>query len=342
MIQRKCTEFIQKIPKAELHLHIEGTMEPTMLEALAVRNDVILPASIFNSSGKGYRFHDLNSFLDTYFATTQVLCIENDFYDITLAYLKKVHEQGVVHVEIFFDLQSYIGRINDPACIINGMHRALLYANTHFQMSGGLIMCFLRNLSEQDADKALDLIIPFKDKILGVGLAAYEKNNPAAKFKNVFARAREYGFHCVAHAGEVGSAQDIWGAMDVLKAERIDHAIACVTDPALMSELVARQLPLTVCPLSNVRLHGSSSIEHHPIRQMFDAGLMVTINSDDPAFFGGYIAENYLALVEHLRFSCAEIVILAQNSIKASFMDSSRKKACLDMVDTYAQGHTCR
>ena len=337
-----CKRFITNLPKAELHVHIEGTMEPSQLRVFAERNKIAVPAGVLDASGQRYLFSDLASFLKAYLQATTVLQTEQDFYDLTFAYLKKVAQQGVLHTEIFFDLQSYLPRKVAPATIINGMHRALVDGKKQLGISGFLIMCFLRNLSEEDAFKALGLLDGFRDKVIGVGLAAVEEGNPPMKFTPVFAKAVALGFRTVAHVGEGSHAVDFFHqAITQLGVERIDHGIACMSDAQLVRELAKKRIPLTVCPLSNVALGLYKKLEDHPLDEMFDAELMVTINSDDPAFFGGYILENYLAVADALDFSCSDLVVCARNSFTASFLSAAEKARCLAELDDYVEQHDC-
>lgn len=335
-------EFIKKLPKAELHVHIEGTMEPEQLMFFAYRNGIALPYGSLEDARRAYAFSDFASFCDAYIQATTVLQTEQDFYDLACAYLKKADEQGVVHAEIFFDLQTYIPRNIAPDIIINGLHRALIDANKAFGISGGLIMCFLRHLSQEDALKALELSLPFKDKIMAVGLACQEEGNPPLKFEKAFAKARRYGYHVVAHEGEFIST-GLKDAIDSIKVDRLDHGIHVIKDPSLMKKLLDRKTPLTVCPLSNVVLKLIDDIKNHPLKEMLDAGLLVTINSDDPAFFGGYIAENYYAAYKDIHLSLDDLVVCAYNSINGSFADQALKNKYFtqlnDFVINFKQKH---
>jgi adenosine deaminase len=327
-------EFIRKLPKAELHVHLEGTMEPEQLMVFAKRNGIQLPYNSIEEARKAYVFSDFESFCDAYIQATKVLCTEQDFYDLAFAYLKKAAEQGVVHAEIFFDLQTYMPRNISPGLIINGLHRALTDAHKAFGISGGLIMCFLRHLSQEDALKALALSFPFKDKIIGVGLACQEEGNPPSKFEKAFAKARSYGYHIVAHEGEF-IASGLKEAIDLIKVERLDHGIHVMKDPSLIQKLIDRKIPLTVCPLSNVVLKLVDSIKNHPLKDMLETGLLVTINSDDPAFFGGYIAENYYAAYKEIHLSLDDLVTCAYNSIEASFIDQALKQAYINQLNEF-------
>lgn len=337
-----CLNFIAALPKAELHVHLEGTVSPDQYLLLARRNGISIPySSVDEVKNSLYAFCDLPSFLSKYKQVMEVLCTEQDFYDLTFAYLRKAHAQGILHSEIFFDLQSYMPRGIGPSVIIGGMHRAFVDAQEQFGISASMIMCIMRNLSEEDAYKALALLDQFKDKVIGIGLANLEKDNPPSKFEYVFALARQKGYHLVAHAGEECGPDYIRDAIIALHVERIDHGISCMRDVALVTTLALTQLPLTVCPLSNVVLGYAASLNTHPIKAMFDAGLLVTINSDDPAFFGGYCAENYVAVAQDLSFSCRDLVLCAANSIKASFCDDVTKQKYLSQLEYYASGHSC-
>ena len=337
-----CQDFIMSLPKAELHIHLEGTLSPEQYLFFAQRNNIHVPYSNVDEVKKDlYSFSDLSSFIAAYKKVSQVLCTEADFYDLTFAYLKKAHSQGVLHTEIFFDFQCSSYRGIAPSALINGMHQAYVDALAQFNITASSILSILRDSSEEDAFKAYDLLRIYKDNIVGIGLASIEKGNPPSKFERVFARAREDGYHLTAHAGEEVGSDYIRQAITQLHVERIDHGISCMRDPLLVHTLAATQLPLTVCPLSNVALGNVSSLETHPIRAMFDAGLMVTINSDDPAFFDGYIADNYIALGQSSIFSCAELVTCARNSFLASFCSIEAKKRYLAQLDEYCYQHEC-
>ncbi len=340
MVHPACKDFITKLPKAELHVHIEGTMEPSMLLAFARRNNVNVPSGILDASGN-YSFSGFNQFIDTYFLATQVLCTQQDFYELTLAYLKKVADQGVVRTEIFFELQSYLLRNIGPDIIIGGMHQAFVEGKRLYNIDGAMILCFLRHLSEESAFEALALLDDYRDKVIGVGLAAYELNNPPSKFERVFAKARLQGYHVVAHAGEL-SVETIQQSIHQLACERIDHGVTCLQDKALVNTLLQRKIPLTLCPLSNIVLKIFNTIQEHPLKKLFDTGLVVTINSDDPAFFGGYIAENYLVAAEELGFFCKDLVLCARNSLVASFADEKIKKNYLEQLSKYVAAHCCK
>ena len=337
-----CLNFISLLPKAELHIHLEGTLTPEQYLFFAQRNNISIPYSNSEEIKQAlYTFFDLPSFISVYKKAIEVLCTEQDFYDLTLNYLRKAHAQGVLHSEIFFDLQTYIPRGIEPSIIINAIHRAFVDAREQMGISAAMIMCIMRDLSEEDALHILEVLDEFKDKVIGIGLASVEKDNPPTKFEHVFTAARQKGYHVVAHAGEECGPDYIRDAIIALHIERIDHGIACMRDPLLVTTLAITQLPLTVCPLSNVALGYATSLATHPIKAMFDAGLMVTINSDDPAFFGGYCADNYVAVAQNASFSCKDLVVCASNSIKASFCDDAMKQKYLSQLEYYASEHVC-
>lgn len=312
------------MPKAELHVHIEGTLEPEMVFELARRNEVTLPYSSVEELRARYAFTDLQSFLDIYYANMAVLCTEQDFHDVAAAYLRESARQGVRHAEIFFDPQAHLSRGVPISAMINGLSAALDEA-ARDGLSSGLILCFLREESAESATETLRLAEPFLDRIVGVGLDSAEVGNPPSKFVEVFRQARELGLHVVAHAGEEGPAAYVWQALDLLGVERIDHGIRALDDPDLMSRLRHEQIPLTVCPLSNVRLGSFSEISRHTVPTLVEEGLMVTVHSDDPAYFGGYIGDNFAAIRDHLGFSDDRLHQLAANSFDASFLDEHRK-----------------
>ena len=324
--------LLRAMPKAELHLHIEGSLEPELIFALSQRNRVAIPYADVESLRRAYVFDNLQSFLDVYHAGTTVLRSEQDFYDMTRAYLARAHADNVVHAEIFFDTQTHTGHGTDTAVVINGLHRACVDAAAEFGMSASLIFCFLRHLSEEDAFEALEKALPLRDKILGIGLASGEVGHPPEKFARVFARCRELGFRLVAHAGEEGPPAYIWSALDVLKVERIDHGVQSVKDPALMARLAHDRIPLTVCPLSNVMLRVFPTLAQHNLGQLLDAGIVATVNSDDPAYFGGYINENFTQTFAALGLSAQQAWQVAANSFNASFLDASVRHKYLDRL----------
>jgi adenosine deaminase len=326
-------QLIETCPKAELHIHIEGSLEPEMIFALAKRNQVSLPYASVESLKAAYAFEDLQSFLDIYYAGASVLLKHQDFYDMAYAYLKKAHAQGVVHAEIFFDPQTHTARGVAMQVVIEGLSRALVDAGRDFKISANLILCFLRHLDEDSALQTLQEALPYRQHFIGVGLDSSEIGHPPEKFKNVFEKARALGLHCVAHAGEEAPPAYIWSALQTLYAQRIDHGVQAMKDPALMDYLARTRTPLTVCPVSNVRLCVFAQMEDHPIKKMLDLGLCVMINSDDPAYFGGYINENYLQVAQSLSLSPADIEQLAKCSFEASFMPEALKRHWLAEVD---------
>ena len=312
-------EFINRLPKAELHLHIEGTLEPELMLRLAARNGLSTRYRTVDELRSAYQFTDLQSFLDIYYEGAAVLRTEEDFFDMALAYFRKAAEQNVRHAEIFFDPQTHTARGIPFETVIKGLHHAQENAASELNVTSKLILCFLRHLDESDALKTLDEALPFQEWVVAVGLDSSERGHPPSKFERVFARARDAGLRAVAHAGEEGPPQYIWEALDLLGAERIDHGVRCLEDSRLVDRLVAEQIPLTVCPLSNVKLAVFPDIRSHNLRQMLDRGLKVTINSDDPAYFGGYVNENYLAVAGALKLSESDLQQLARNSFDASF-----------------------
>ncbi len=331
-------QFIRALPKAELHLHIEGTLEPELMFELAKRNQIELPFESVSEVKKAYNFSNLQSFLDLYYQGTQVLQQEQDFYDLTWAYLQKAASQNVRHTEIFFDPQSHTERGISFETIHAGIYRALQKARSELGLSSQLILCFLRHLSAEQAMATLTEALPYKDTIVAVGLDSSEQGNPPAKFKAVFERAIAENFLTVAHAGEEGPPEYIWQALKLLHVSRIDHGVRSSEDADLLDYLIERQIPLTVCPLSNVKLKVFDSIEQHNLKKLLNLGLCVTVNSDDPAYFGGYIAENYQAAADALKLSREEIYQLAKNSFRASFLASEAKDALIVELDSFV-GH---
>ncbi len=327
--------LLQRMPKAELHMHIEGSLEPELIFALAERNGVRLDYASVEDLRRAYAFTDLQSFLDIYYAGASVLLQEQDFYDMTWAYLQRAHADNVRHTELFFDPQTHTERGVAFGTVINGIYRALQDANAQWGGSGALIMCFLRHLSEDDAFATLDLALPYRDKFIGVGLDSSERGHPPEKFARVFARCKELGLHLVAHAGEEGPPEYIRTALDLLKVERIDHGVRCLEDAALTQRLAREQVPLTVCPLSNVKLRVFDRAADHNLAQLLDAGLMVTVNSDDPAYFGGYVNENFLQMFEALPLDRNHAQRLAHNGFAAAFLDRATKQKYLDEVDAF-------
>jgi adenosine deaminase len=332
--------FIQGMPKAELHIHIEGSLEPEMMFEIAERNGVALWYASVEEAHRAYNFSDLQSFLDLYYEGMRVLVHEQDFYDLTWAYLQRVSSQNVRHAEIFFDPQAHTDRGVPFETVITGIHRALVEAEQQLDISSELIMCFLRHLSAEEAMETLLGSLPFREWIVGVGLDSSELGHPPEDFKVVFDEARKHGLLTVAHAGEEGPPEYIWQALDALKVSRIDHGVRCVEDPKLVERLREEQIPLTVCPLSNVKLRVFDSIQDHHLKQMLDLGLCVTVNSDDPAYFGGYVDENFHAAQAGLHLSRDDIHRLVKNSFQASFLDKETKQRLLEELDDYLAAHS--
>ena len=331
--------LLQAMPKAELHLHIEGTLEPELIFALARRNGLGLPYPDIDSLRRAYAFKDLQSFLDLYYAGAAVLQREEDFYDMGMAYFRRAAADNVVHAEIFFDPQTHTVRGVEFGTVIAGLDRARRDARDTLGVSSELIMCFLRHLPQESAFETLAAALPYRDRILGVGLDSGEVGNPPEKFAEVFQRCRELGWHAVAHAGEEGPASYIWSALHDLKAERIDHGVRCLDDPRLVAHLAEHRIPLTVCPLSNIMLKVYPSMERHTLAQLLEAGLCVTVNSDDPAYFGGYVNRNYLACFEALpELGARDAYRLARNSLDASFAPETDKQAWRKKLDATFAG----
>ena len=325
--------FINQIPKAELHVHIEGTLEPELIFRLSKRNKIKLNYSSIDELKSAYKFQNLQSFLNIYYEGSKVLLNKEDFYDLTIAYIEKLKAQNVCHVEVFFDPQAHTQRGVKFENIISGIYNALISGKEKHGISFGIIMCFLRHLSPHSAMETLEEAIPFKEKIIGVGLDSSETGNPSSKFSKVFERARSLGFLPVAHAGEEGPPEYIWEALNDLKVLRIDHGIRCLEDEKLTDELLKRQIPLTVCPFSNVRLGVFNSMKEHSIKKMLDLGLNVSVNSDDPAYFGGYVNENLLAVQKAFNLTKKEILTLAKNSITGSFLSLSEKEKIIKIIE---------
>lgn len=322
-------ELARAIPKAELHIHIEGSLEPELIFELARRNGVALSYPSVDALRSAYAFTDLQSFLDIYYAGASVLLKAQDFHDMAWAYFRRASADKVIHAELFFDPQTHTARGVDIGTVISGLSSACERAQAELGISSSLILCFLRHLSEEAAFATLEEALPFREHFIGVGLDSSELGHPPEKFERVFARCRELGLRVVAHAGEEGPPEYMWQAIDLLKVERIDHGVASVQDPLLMAELAHTRLPLTVCPLSNLRLCVVDDLKDHPLKKMLDAGLCVTINSDDPAYFGGYMNENWAQTVQALRLSNDDVVALARNSFEASFISPERRAECL-------------
>ena len=326
---------LQQMPKAELHIHIEGSLEPELIFALGQRNRVSLAYASVEDLRQAYAFTDLQSFLDIYYAGASVLLTEQDFYDMTWAYLKRAHADNVRHAEIFFDPQTHTERGVAFGTVINGIHRALKDAQKQWDKSAALIMCFLRHLSEEEAFATLELALPYRDKFIGVGLDSSERGHPPEKFARVFARCKDFGLRLVAHAGEEGPPEYIRTALDVLKVERIDHGVRCLEDTALTQRLARERMPLTVCPLSNIKLRVFDKLSDHNMLRLLEAGLTVTVNSDDPAYFGGYMNDNFVQMFEALPLEKNHAYQLARNSFAASFLDGPTKQKYLDEVDAF-------
>jgi adenosine deaminase len=329
--------FIRGLPKAELHLHLEGTLEPELALRLARKHGVVLPYGTVEELRRSYQFTNLQSFLDVYLAGAGVLRDEEDFYALTAAYLRKSRDQGVVHVEVFFDPQTHTDRGIAFVTVLNGINRALTEAEREYGITHRLIMCFLRHLSAEEAMQTLNEALPHKAVIAAIGLDSTETGHPPSKYSAVFERARREGFLAVAHAGEEGPASNVRDALDVLKVQRIDHGVRSEEDAALVDRLARERIPLTMCPLSNVKLKVFRSVGDHNIRRLLQRGLCVTINSDDPAYFGGYLNENYLAVHRELGMSAQELAQLARNSFEASFLAPSQKQHWLQAIDDYMQ-----
>ncbi|GAA4655836.1 adenosine deaminase [Massilia kyonggiensis] len=331
MLNEQLRHMLLAMPKAELHIHIEGSLEPELIFELAQRNGVSLPYASVEALRQAYAFTDLQSFLDIYYAGASVLLTEQDFYDMTMAYLRRAAADNVRHAEIFFDPQTHTARGVPFQTVIDGIWRACQDG----PISATLIMCFLRHLSEEEAIATLEEALPFRDKIIGVGLDSSEVGHPPEKFARVFERARNLGLHLVAHAGEEGPPAYIESALDVLNVERIDHGVRCLEDADLTARLVREQMALTVCPLSNIKLRVFDVMGESNLRRLLDEGLAATVNSDDPAYFGGYINDNYLAAFDALPLDVNHARTLAKNSFAAAFLEPERKRAYLAEVDAF-------
>ena len=328
-------KLIKGIPKAELHLHIEGSLEPELMFELAERNGVELPYSSVEEVRQAYQFSDLQSFLDIYYAGAGVLQQTEDFYDLTWAYLERMHSEHVRHVEIFFDPQTHTDRGISINTVITGIYNALDDAREQFGITSFLILCFLRHLSEESALATLEAALPFRDWIEGIGLDSSEVGFPPENFERAFARAAENGLRKVAHAGEEGPPEYIWQALDLLGVSRIDHGVRCTEDQKLVQRLVQEQMPLTVCPLSNIKLRVFDKMEDHNLKKMLDQGIRVTINSDDPAYFGGYMIDNFLATQKGLNLSEQDIVEIAKNGFRSSFLPQDIIESHLQSIDQF-------
>ena len=326
-------EFIKKAPKAELHLHIEGTLEPEHMFELAKRNNVSIPYNNVEEVKSAYNFKNLDSFLNIYYQGSKVLIHEKDFFDLTWAYILKCKENNIVHTEIFFDPQTHLDRGISFDIVINGISKALDKANLEFGLTSKIIMCFLRHLDEESGFKVLDQALRYKNKIVGVGLDSSELGNPPKKFEKLFQKARDEGFLTVAHAGEEGPPEYIWDSINLLKVKRIDHGVQSLKDEKLVDLLIKEQIPLTVCPLSNIKLCVFDKIENHNLKKMLNKGLQVMVNSDDPAYFGGYLNKNLTETQLALDLSLEEIKTLIINSFKSSFLKDDKKKEWIDKIN---------
>jgi adenosine deaminase len=322
-------DLIDRLPKSELHIHIEGSLEPELLFALARRNGVRLAHDSIESLRRAYRFDRLQDFLDLYYEGMSVLRTEEDFYDLARAYLGRAHAENIRYVEMFFDPQAHTARGIPYSAVIDGLHRAILEAAVERGVTARLIMCFLRHLDEADAERTLDAALAHRDKFIGVGLDSTELGNPPGKFKRVFRRARDAGLLLVAHAGEEGPPHYVWEAIDELGVDRIDHGNRSMEDAALVARLARDRIPLTLCPLSNLRLRVVAELGGHPLKRMMEKGLVVTVNSDDPAYFGGYLSQNYRAISKALGLGRDEIATIIRNGWIASFMAKAEKEAAL-------------
>ncbi len=332
-------ELIRRLPKAELHMHIEGSLEPELLFALAERNGIALPHADVDALRSQYEFNNLQSFLDIYYQGVDVLRQAQDFYDLAWAYFARAHADGVVHAEIFFDPQSHTDRGVDLDVVIEGLHAACTEAQARWGISSHLIACFLRHLPESAALDLYPELLRHRERVVGIGLDSSEMGHPPEKFQRLFARAAADGFKRVAHAGEEGPAAYVRQALDLLQVDRIDHGNRALEDPELTAELARRRVPLTVCPLSNLKLCVVDALENHPLRRMLEAGLMVTVNSDDPAYFGGYVNDNFRRLSAALNLRHDELVTLARHSIEASFMPADEMRRHLRAIDALAETH---
>ncbi|UXI68673.1 adenosine deaminase [Tahibacter amnicola] len=335
MLSDRLADFLRGMPKAELHIHIEGSLEPELIFQMAQRNGVSLPYASVEALRAAYAFTNLQSFLDIYYAGASVLLTEVDFFDMAWAYFLRARADNVIHAELFFDPQTHTMRGVPFAVVINGLHRAVERARQELGIRASLILCFLRHLSEDEALATLEEAKPYIGRFIGVGLDSGELGNPPEKFARVFAEARRLGLRIVAHAGEEGPPAYIWGALDVLGAERIDHGVQALKDPALVERLVREHIPLTVCPLSNIKLCVFPTLAQHNLRELLDRGLVATINSDDPAYFGGYINQNYLETFQALQLNLGHARRLAENSFVASFASAEEKCRDLERLVAY-------
>ena len=327
---QEISSFIARLPKAELHVHIEGTFEPELMFEIGARNNVALPYRSVGELRAAYDFKNLQEFLDIYYAGTSVLLRDQDFFDLTWAYCQRAAEQNVKHAEIFFDPQAHTDRGIPFETVLDGIDQALTDARSKLGLSSRIILCFLRHLPATAANRTLDAAVDHRDRIVGVGLDSSEQGYPPDLFEEVFEKALRMGFKTVAHAGEEGPPEYVWGALDKLKVARIDHGNRAMEDEALIERLVAERIPLTVCPLSNLKLRVVTDMRQHPLRNMMRRGLLVTVNSDDPAYFGGYVNENFAAVQDALELENAELAQLARNSFEAAFLSGSEQQTFLD------------
>lgn len=325
----------RRIPKAELHLHIEGSLEPELMFRLAQRNGLSLPYADVEAVRAAYAFSNLQSFLDIYYAGASVLVEEADFYDLAWAYFQRAHADHVVHAELFFDLQTHTARGIPIERVILGLKRACDDAHAHWGISSHLILCFLRHLSEEEAFATLEAALPWREHVIGVGLDSSEVGHPPEKFARVFARCRELGLRVVAHAGEEGPPSYIWSALDVLHVERIDHGVRCLEDASLVQRLASQRMPLTVCPLSNLKLCVVKDLSEHPLKRLLDAGLCATVNADDPAYFGGYMNDNFCQTAAALNLSASDVIQLARNSFEASFVTDDQRAEMIQKLEQF-------
>ncbi len=331
--------FIQQLPKVELHLHIEGTLEPELMFQLAQRNQIDIPYRSVEDVRNAYQFHNLQSFLDVYYQGANVLLHEQDFFDLTWAYLLRCQKDNVMHTEIFFDPQTHTERGIDFDTVINGIHRALEVGKEQLGISSHIIMCFLRHLDQESALEVLEKALGHKDKIIAVGLDSSEMGNPPQKFQQVFEQALKHGFLTVAHAGEEGPAGNIEQALELLKISRIDHGVRCTENPELVDRLIKDQTPLTVCPLSNTKLKVFEQMQQHNIVELLRRGVCVTINSDDPAYFGGYMNDNFFAVSEAFEMSKGEVAQFSLNAVAASFISDAEKRMLEQRIHAYLLSH---
>jgi adenine deaminase len=325
--------LLRAMPKAELHIHVEGSLEPELIFALAQRNGVGIPYASVEELRRAYAFTNLQSFLDIYYAGASVLLKEQDFFDMARAYLQRAAADNVVRAEIFFDPQTHTARGVAMETVIDGLHRACEQASRELGVSAALILCFLRHLSEEEAFATLEAALPYRDKFIGVGLDSSEVGHPPEKFARVFARCRELGLHLVAHAGEEGPPAYVWTALDLLKVERVDHGVQSTKDAALMARLARDRIPLTVCPLSNLKLCVFPKLADHNLRELLEGGLVATVNSDDPAYFGGYMNDNFLQTFAATGLQARHAYQLAKNSFEASFIDAAARQRYIERLD---------